>query len=138
MTAWSATDGKIILYDGVCNLCSRAVRFIIKRDPDKQFRFAALQSNAGHRMADAYDLTADQLETVALVNGDEVLFRSDAALAIARCLRGPVRLLVILRIVPRPIRDACYRFIANRRYRWFGRKTACEVPAERIQDRFLP
>ncbi len=131
------TDGSVVLYDGVCDLCSRAVRFIVRRDPAGRFRFAALQSDGGRRLLKAHNLSADEMESIILVSGDEITFRSDAAMAIARHLRGPSRLLAALRIVPRPIRDGCYRFIANRRYRWFGRKTACEVPAENIQDRFL-
>jgi predicted DCC family thiol-disulfide oxidoreductase YuxK len=134
-----ATQGAIVLFDGVCNLCNGAVNFLIDRDPGHHLRFAALQSPAGAALLARHGLpaVAEEPETILLIEGDRVHARSTAALRIARYLRFPFWLLAGLQIVPRPLRDLVYRFIARRRYRWFGRSAACRMPTPDLRARFL-
>lgn len=134
------TEPAIILFDGVCNLCSRSVRFVIRRDPHARFRFAALQSDAARRACAGVGATPPAVvepDTIIVIVNGRALERSDAALAIAARLGFPWRLLAALRIVPRPIRDAAYRFVARNRYRWFGRTDACMVPTPELRARFI-
>jgi predicted DCC family thiol-disulfide oxidoreductase YuxK len=127
----------VILFDGECNLCSRSVQFIIKRDPRVRFRFAALQSPAGQRLLEACGADARGADSVVLLEGPNCYTRSDAALRIARRLSGAWPLLGALMVVPRPLRDRVYDAIARNRFRWFGRADACLVPTPALRDRFL-
>lgn len=129
----AAERGPIILFDGVCNLCTGSVRFVIARDARKQFRFASLQSAVAKRLLGE----RDQLESVVLVDGGEVCRKSTAALRIARRLDGAWPLLAALLVIPRPLRDAVYDWIGRRRYRWFGKRDACFTPPDSFAERFL-
>ncbi|HEX9777878.1 MAG TPA: thiol-disulfide oxidoreductase DCC family protein [Geopsychrobacteraceae bacterium] len=127
----------IILFDGECNLCDRAVQFIIRRDPRARFRFAALQSPAGERLLAEHGLQGLESETMVLIDRGKVYLRSDAALQISRRLSGGWPLVALLRFLPRALRDGCYRWIATRRFAWFGRKTSCLLPTPELRRRFL-
>ncbi|MSP11583.1 MAG: DUF393 domain-containing protein [Chloroflexi bacterium] len=127
----------IVLFDGICNLCTWTVQFILKRDPRSHFQFASIQSPAGQRLLHDYDLPLHLVESVILIEQDQVYWRSDAALHIARHLSGYWPLLRMLLIVPRPIRDTVYNWIAHRRYRWFGTAKTCLVPSSNFRKRFL-
>ena len=127
----------VVLFDGVCNLCNGAVRFIIARDPRGRFRFASLGSAAAARaLADAR-ADAPLPDSVALVENGRVYTKSAAALRIVRRLRFPWPVLWLLVVVPGPWRDRLYDFIARRRYRWFGRQDACLLPTPATRARFL-
>ncbi|MCX7007873.1 MAG: thiol-disulfide oxidoreductase DCC family protein [Kiritimatiellaeota bacterium] len=130
-------NGAIVLYDGVCNLCSGWVRFIFKRDRAGYFRFGQLQSEQGRSILEQYGLPAEQLTTIVLVEGETVFMQSDAFLRIVQHLRFPWPALVCLLIFPRRLRDAVYGFIARHRYRWFGQKDTCELPPPELRSRFL-
>jgi predicted DCC family thiol-disulfide oxidoreductase YuxK len=134
-----ARAGDVVLYDGLCGLCSRAVRFIARHDGRGRFRFAALQSEVGRALLEgAAGVPALLPDSVILVEaGGTVRVESDAALWIAASLDGPVRHLARLRVVPRPLRDAVYRLVARTRYRIFGRHDECEIPAPWLRERFL-
>jgi predicted DCC family thiol-disulfide oxidoreductase YuxK len=127
----------IVLFDGVCNLCTSTVQFLIKRDPYGYFMFASLQSAIGRTLLEEHELQPDALETLVLVEGSRCFTRSDAALRVAPQLSGGWSLLRILWLVPKPIRDWGYTIIARNRYRWFGRREICMVPSRDILDRFL-
>jgi len=129
----------IVLFDGVCNLCAASVQFIIDRDPTGVFRFASLQSPEGQRLLTArgHALPKADPESVLLIEGARVFERSDAALRIAKRLRGPVRLAAVLLALPHALRDPAYRFVAKRRYRWFGKADACRLPTPALRARFL-
>ncbi|MCI0570397.1 MAG: thiol-disulfide oxidoreductase DCC family protein [Myxococcaceae bacterium] len=130
--------GSVVLFDGVCNLCNGAVNFIIDRDPEAHFHFASLQSPAGTALMEGHGLKVqEEPESIVLLEAGQLFVRSTAALRIARHLRGAWRLLYLLVLVPRPLRDAAYRFIARHRYRWFGRTEACRVPTPELKARFL-
>ena len=131
------TQHPVVLFDGVCNLCNRCVRYIVRRDPQARFRFAALQSQAGRNLLAAHGREPGSLDTMVLIEGGEVFARSDAALRIARTLRGPSRMLAAAAVIPRPLRDWLYDLVASRRYQWFGRKDSCPMPEPGIAQRFL-
>lgn len=125
-----------MLFDGVCNLCNASIRFVIGRDPGSRFCFASLQSTLGRRLVAQYDLH-DDLSTVILVEDSRAYTRSTAALRIARRLAGFWKALALLRVVPRPLRDRGYDWVARNRYRWFGRQDVCWRPEPRLAARFI-
>ena len=130
----------LILFDGVCNLCNSAVQRVIERDEGERFDFATLQSDAAHRELQSL-LGAEEIEalpdSIVLIDSDGVHTRSAAALRIARTLGFPFALISLSVVVPRPIRDAIYDWIARNRYRWFGRQDRCMTPAPDLTARFL-
>ena len=128
---------KIILFDGVCNLCNSSVQFIIKRDKKNQFLFASLQSRTGQEYLRKFNLPADTFNSFLLVEDDHYYTRSASALRIARSLSGGWPLLYAFIIVPRFIRDAVYNLIAKNRYKWFGKQEACRVPTPDLKKKFL-
>ncbi|MFP9190729.1 thiol-disulfide oxidoreductase DCC family protein [Natronosalvus vescus] len=137
MSAEIPDDDPIILFDGVCNLCNGFVQYIAPRDDDERFYYASLQSPAGVELLERHDLPTDELESVVLIEGDDVYVKSGAALRTAYHLGGLYRLLWPFRVLPKRFRNWCYDFVANRRYRWFGKKDQCMMPTGNLQDRFL-
>ncbi len=127
----------VVLFDGVCNLCHRSVQFIVKRDPGRRFRFAALQSERGRQLLTRHGLPPEGLESLVLIDGGLSYTKSDAALRIAGRLPAPWPILATALVIPRPLRDGLYGVIARNRYRWFGRKDSCLVPSGDLADRFL-
>ncbi len=127
----------VVLFDGVCNLCNGSVNFIIDRDPDGYFRFASLQSEEAEAIMRRAGSSGTTLESIVLVEGDRVFRRSDAVLRIARKLKGPWPALALFTVVPRPIRDRVYDWIARNRYRWFGKRDTCRIPTPELRARFL-
>ncbi|ARA92450.1 MAG: thiol-disulfide oxidoreductase DCC family protein [Bacteroidetes bacterium] len=127
----------VILFDGVCNLCNASVNFVIDHDPAGYFKMAALQSDEAAPLLEHFGLQADYLDSIVLIEGDRVYRHSDAALRVARRLDGAWPLLYAFIVVPRPIRDAVYDWIARNRYAWFGRRESCRIPTPDVMDRFL-
>jgi len=127
----------VILFDGVCNLCNGAVTFVIDRDPDAYFAFAPLQSAAARALLGPDAEPAGALETVVLIENGHRYTHSAAALRIARKLSGTWPLLYAFVVVPKPVRDSVYRWIAGNRYRWFGKTDACRLPTPELARRFL-
>jgi predicted DCC family thiol-disulfide oxidoreductase YuxK len=130
-------DGAVILFDGVCNLCSGFVQFVLPRDAEGKYRFASLQSDVGQALLTEHDLPRDDLESVVLIEDGESYVKSSAIIRIATGLGGGYRLLSPFRYVPRSIRDRVYDFVADHRYQWFGKKDRCMVPSGDVQSRFL-
>ncbi len=118
----------IVVFDGICNLCSALVDFVAARDPRGAFTFVPMQLPRGRHLLEAHGVSIDQVDTFLLIRNDGALVRSDAAIAIAAELRRPWNLLAVLRYVPRPIRDRVYSFVASNRYRWFGKRDSCKLP----------
>jgi predicted DCC family thiol-disulfide oxidoreductase YuxK len=127
---------KIILFDGVCNLCSASVRFVIKRDRKRIFRFASLQSEFAKKTMLANNLD-DSVKTIVLLKDEKIYLRSDAALEISRELNALWPSLYLLKIIPRFIRDAVYNFISQHRYQWFGKSDKCWLPSAELSTRFV-
>ena len=139
MPSAANTSGHLVLlFDGVCNLCNGAVTFIIKRDPTSRFRFAALQSEVAKSELKPLGVDAASLpDSMVLIEDGRLYTRSSAAVRIARHLRFPWPFLAVFWIVPRPLRNWMYDFVARRRYRWFGRRDQCMMPTPELQARFL-
>ena len=141
MTTDPATDetavGPVLLFDGVCNLCTGVVQFLIPRDPAGRLSFAPLQSPAGQQLLERYGRAGTDLDTVVLVEGGQLHTKSEAALRIAELLGWPYRLATVGRLLPVGLRDRLYDVVAANRYDWFGRKDRCLVPDADVSDRFL-
>jgi len=133
----SKPDHPILLFDGVCNLCNGTVQWVIEHDPGAKFRFASLQSETGQQLLQAHHLPTGELNTVVLVDGGKAYTRSDVPLRIVGKLGGLWPILQAFYIVPKPLRNAVYDWIARNRYRWFGKKEACWLPTPELKARFL-
>jgi predicted DCC family thiol-disulfide oxidoreductase YuxK len=132
----TATESRtLVLFDGVCNLCNGFVRFILRRDRRDRFRFAQLQN--AHAILEKFGAVSGDLRTVVVVSGGKVFTESDAVLKVCEVLGGWWLGFSWLRIIPKGIRDGVYRFIAARRYRWFGRLDQCPAPDAALRQKFL-
>ena len=127
----------IILFDGVCNLCSGSVQFIIARDANKVFRFASLQSEIGKQLLNQHQLSTTDFNTIVFIENNKVYTKSTAALRIARKLDGFWYLLYAFILVPSFIRNAVYDYIGRNRYRFWGKKEECWLPTAEMKSRFL-
>lgn len=132
-----SSGGAVILFDAVCPLCSANARFILRHDRRRRFRLASMQSEAGAALYRRFGIDPADPETLILVEGDRARRDSDAALAIWSELGWPWRAATVARIVPAPLRDAVYRWVARNRYRMFGRRETCWLPRPGEADRFL-
>jgi predicted DCC family thiol-disulfide oxidoreductase YuxK len=129
---------KIILFDGVCNLCNGSVSFILQREKEPLFQFASLQSEAGKRLLEWCGLPKDYSQAIILIEQGKISFGSTAALKIGRTLKFPWSIVSYVGLlVPKLIRDWVYNQIAVNRYRWFGKTELCLVPTEKLKARFL-
>lgn len=127
----------IFLFDGVCNLCNGAVKFVIPRDPTGRVHFASLQSPEGQRLLQQHGLPADHLDSMVLLEGSKVYVRSAAVLRLTRHLNRLWPLAYGFVVIPAPLRDAVYKLVARNRYRWFGQRDACMIPTPELKARFL-
>lgn len=133
----NAIEQPVVLFDGVCNLCSNTVQFIIKHDNKKQFRFASLQSSFGQAVMKHFGLPVNELNSFILLEQGKIYTKSTGALRLTKKMDGLLPLLYVFIIVPPFIRNAVYSFIANNRYKWFGKKEACWLPTPELRKRFL-
>ena len=131
------SKSKIILFDGVCNLCNNSVTFVIKRDFKNSFKFAALQSEAGQELIKEFNIDTNKTDSIILVDGEQAYIKSTAALRIAKELKGGWPLLYGFIIFPAFLRNWVYDWVARNRYKWFGKKDSCMIPTSELQDRFL-
>jgi predicted DCC family thiol-disulfide oxidoreductase YuxK len=127
----------LVLFDGVCNLCSGFVAFCLRHENGRQLRFAAMQSETGQAVLRRLGLPLGAFETFLLLDGDAVYGKSDAFLRLLRYLRRPWPWFRCARVVPRVLRDWGYDRIARNRYRLFGRRDRCLVPGREVEGRFL-
>lgn len=131
------TEFNIILFDGVCNLCNSSVNFIIDHDKKNDFRFASLQSEAGQDLLKKFHLNVKDFDSIILIENGKHYQRSSAVLKIVKKFPGLWKLLYLFIIVPKPLRDFVYDNIADNRYKWFGKKESCRVPAPELKEKFL-
>jgi predicted DCC family thiol-disulfide oxidoreductase YuxK len=127
----------IVLFDGHCNLCNGSVQFIIARDPENRFKFAALDSIAAQDAIRSTGMVSPLPDSMVLIESGSALTQSTAALHIARRLPNPWPLLYAFIIIPRPIRNWLYDIVARNRYSWFGRRESCMIPTPELRQRFL-
>jgi predicted DCC family thiol-disulfide oxidoreductase YuxK len=129
---------KIILFDGVCNLCEASVQFVIKYDKKDLFRFVALQSDLGKELIKHIGLDIKNIDSVILYEpGIAYNYKSTAALEIAKNLGGFFHLGTIFRLIPNGLRNLLYDYVARNRYQWYGKKESCLIPTTQIQSKFL-
>ena len=129
---------KLILFDGVCNLCNSSVQYVIKRDKHEKFLFAALQSAIGKEIIETFNVDPSKTDSIILYSKAKgVKVKSSAALLVAKDLGFPTNLLSIFLIVPSFIRNSVYDFIAKNRYKWYGKKESCMMPTKSLKSRFI-
>ncbi|MBT0608697.1 thiol-disulfide oxidoreductase DCC family protein [Aequorivita echinoideorum] len=128
---------KIILFDGVCNLCNGAITFIIKRDKKNSFKFAALQSEIGQQLISKFNIDTQKVDSIILIDGEKYYEKSSAALHISKELSGAYPLLFGFMVVPKFIRNSVYDYIAKNRFKWFGKKESCMIPTAELKAKFL-
>ena len=128
---------KVILFDGVCNLCNSSVNWVIDHDRKNQFKFAALQSDYGKNRLNTLKLSPDIMDTVILDAGGAIFTESDAILRIVKDIGGIYSLAGIFLFIPKFIRDFFYKVVSRNRYRWFGKRELCRVPTPDLQSKFL-
>lgn len=131
-------NNKIILFDGVCNLCNSSVQYVIKRDKSNTYRFAALQSEIGKKLAEQRGIDTSQIDSIILIEpGVAYYTKSTAALKIAQSFGGVWQLTSVFERIPEKIRDWVYDYIAKNRYKWYGKKDACMIPTPELKSKFL-
>jgi predicted DCC family thiol-disulfide oxidoreductase YuxK len=129
---------KIILFDGVCNLCDSAVQFVIEHDINDVFRFVALQSELGQEILKHIGIDPKNIDSVILYEpGIAYYYKSSAAIEIAKNLGGFWHLGTLFRIIPEGIRNQLYDYIAKNRYKWYGKKETCWIPTKELKSKFL-
>lgn len=131
-------DKKIILFDGVCNLCNSAIQFIIKQDKKDLFRFVALQSELGEKIINHIGVDSQKMDSIILYEpGVAYYYKSEAALKIASHLGSFYSLLTVFKILPTAFSNFIYDWIARNRYKWFGKKENCMIPTPELKSKFL-
>jgi predicted DCC family thiol-disulfide oxidoreductase YuxK len=129
---------KIILFDGVCNLCNSAVQFVIQNDAKDVFRFVALQSDLGQEILQHIGINPKNIDSIILYEpGVAYYYKSSAAIQIAKSLGGFWHLGTIFKIIPTGIRNSLYDYIAKNRYKWYGKKESCMIPTAELKAKFL-
>ena len=131
-------DKKIILYDGVCNLCDSAVQRIIKHDAKDVFRFVALQSDLGQKIIKHLGIDTQKTDSIILYQpGFAYYYKSEAVLEIAKDLSGLFYFGTLFSIFPTSLNNHIYDYIAKNRYKWYGKKETCLIPTKELQAKFL-
>jgi predicted DCC family thiol-disulfide oxidoreductase YuxK len=128
----------VVIFDGICNLCSHSVQFVLRHEAKPEILFASLQSAPGVQLLREFNFNPDEAKTFVLISGGVAYVKSAAAIRVARQFRGAWKLLSAVWVIPRPVRDYLYDVVARNRYRWFGQLEACMVPTPEIANRFLP
>ncbi|MGH8078216.1 MAG: thiol-disulfide oxidoreductase DCC family protein [Lysobacter sp.] len=133
-----STGDAVVVFDGVCALCNGWVRFLLRHDHARRYRFAAMQSTSGGELLAAHGLDPDDPTSFLLVEGNRAFVDTDAIRRVLAGLGGAWRIAHVIVLVPRALRDPLYRHVARNRYRWFGRRDACLLPTPDQRARFLP
>jgi predicted DCC family thiol-disulfide oxidoreductase YuxK len=130
---------KLILFDGVCNLCNNSVQYVIMQDKKNLFMFAPLQGQVGMSIIKKFNIDANKIDSILLYYPDKntINYKSTAALKIASQLGFPTSILTVFLIVPAVIRNWVYDFIAKNRYKWYGKSDACMIPTPELKNKFL-
>jgi predicted DCC family thiol-disulfide oxidoreductase YuxK len=131
-------DKKIILFDGVCNLCNGAIQFVIRRDSKDIFRYAPLQSKTGQQLISERNIDTSKIDSIILIEpGLAYYIKSDAALKIGVYLKGYRTISKLLNLIPSGLRNIVYDWVARNRYGWYGKKDACMIPTPELKAKFL-
>ena len=133
----NTSNEPILLFDGICHFCDHSVQFVIRHDKLNTFKFAALQSNVGQELLKKYNLPTENFDSFVFISNNKCYQKSTAALQVCRSLGGIWKILYLLIVIPRPLRDGLYNLVAKNRYNWFGKKDQCMVPPPEVRKRFL-
>lgn len=128
---------KIILFDGVCNLCNSSILKVIENDDKNIFQFASLQSDFGQEFLKKNDFNQDEFNSIILIDGEKFYTQSDAALRIGKELKGIYKISKYLLWIPKFIRNTVYKYISRNRYNWFGKKESCWLPTPELKQKFI-
>ena len=129
---------KIILFDGICNLCDNAVQYVIKHDKNDVFRFVPLQSDLGKEILNYLKVDTSKMDSIILYEpGVAYFYKSDAALEIVKDLSSFLKWSIIFKIIPSSLRNPIYDYVARNRYKWYGKKDACMIPTAELKAKFL-
>lgn len=129
---------KIILFDGVCNLCNSSINYVIDKDKNDEFLFLALQSDLGKELQSYLGISPDNLDSIILYIPNEAYYiKSTAALKIMTHFSGLWKLMSIFNIIPTKLRDVIYDLVAKNRYKWYGKQLQCRVPTPELKSKFL-
>lgn len=129
---------KIILFDGICNLCNSSVQYVIKHDKKNIFMFTALQSEVGKQLTKTHNIDTAKIDSILLYTPKKgIVSKSTAALKVATQLSFPINIMGVFFIIPTFIRDWVYNYIAKNRYKWYGKKDACVIPSPELKNKFL-
>lgn len=129
---------KIVLFDGVCNLCNTAVQTIIKHDKKDVFRFVALQSEMGIAIQKHIGIDTSKIDSLVFyAPGISYSYKSEAVLDIAKELSGIFSLAIVFKILPTPLLNSVYDYVAKNRYKWYGQQEHCLIPTPELKAKFL-
>jgi predicted DCC family thiol-disulfide oxidoreductase YuxK len=127
----------IVVFDAHCLLCSGSVQFLLRHDRAGRLQFATIQSEPGRQLLKQAGIDAIEPESFVLVDGERTWTETAAVMRVADALGWPWRIAWIAWLIPHPLRDAVYRWIARNRYRWFGRRDVCFLPDADDAGRFI-
>lgn len=131
-------DKKIILFDGVCNLCNTSVQYVIKRDSKDEFRFVALQSDLGQKILKHIGIADKNIDSIVLyLPGVAYYYKSSAVIEISKTLQGFFNYGMLFRLLPSFLRDTVYDYVAKNRYKWYGKQESCMIPTPELKAKFL-
>lgn len=128
---------QLVLFDGVCNFCDETIKKVIKADKNNVFVFASLQSNFGKQITQHIGVNPSVDSIILYHPGVAYFTESDAAIEIAKQLKGWYPLLQIGKIIPKSLRDSIYQYIAKNRYKWYGKKDECMIPSAEVRSKFI-
>lgn len=131
-----AAESPVLLFDGVCNYCNRMVNFAIRNDKKGKIKFSPLQSEAGQTLRSTFNVPA-KADTIILIDKGKAFTYARAAIRVSKYLDWPAKMLYALIIVPRFISQPVYKWIARNRYKWWGKRDSCMIPAAEVKERFL-
>ena len=130
-------DRAVVVFDGMCVMCSHFMRFILRNDSQHHFNFLSAQSPIGEALFAHYDMVAEDYDSVLLIENGELRIKWDASLAILEAIGWPWKMAALGRLLPKFLADPLYNFIARNRFKWFGRREVCLIPTAEEQVRFL-
>lgn len=130
---------RLILFDGVCNLCNSSVLYVIKRDTKNKFLYAPLQSKIGETIINAFSIDTTEIDSILLFNPEtyKIYSKSAAALHVVKSLNFPTNIMAVFFIIPAFIRNWFYDYIAKNRYKWYGKRDTCMIPTPELKAKFL-
>lgn len=131
-------DKKIILFDGICNLCDASVQYVIKQDKKDSFRFVSLQSDLGQKIIKHIGIDTTKTDSVILYEPRiAYYYKAEAVIRIAKEIGGIYSFFTVFSILPNATLNYIYDYIAKNRYKWYGKKETCLIPTEEQKTKFL-